>query len=232
MTPPHDTATTTIPIGARPGAWRPRAAALLVLACAMAPAACTGDRAEAGSVARGARGDEVSARRAADMVHAALAADREVYTLEVVQRLTIQQKVQVAPPGGGAAVPLEAREDWRSEHGKLPLPAQMFRMGAEKVLSASDGFSYLLLSPWPINPQNRARTDAERSGLDQIARSSQPVYASEVLDGKRYFVAVYPDVAVGEACVRCHNKHPDSPRRDFKVGDVMGGVVIRFPIGE
>jgi hypothetical protein len=174
--------------------------------------------------------EAISPQRAADMVFAALAADREVYTKEIVQRLTIQQKVQVSPQGGGAAVPLEAREDWRSEHAKLPLPAQMFRMGAEKVLSAGAGFSYLLLSSWPINQQNRARTDVERQGLEQVASTRKPRYATETLDDKRYFVAVYPDVAVAEACVNCHNGHSDSPRSDFKVGDVMGGVVIRFPL--
>lgn len=197
---------------------------------ALASAGCSQTSAEANPSVGGG----ISPRRAADMVHAVMAADREVYTKEIVQRLTMQQKVQVAPPGGGAAVPLEAREDWRSEHGKLPLPAQMFRMGAEKVLTASAGigFSYLMLSPWPVNQQNRARTDVERSGLEQVARTGEPLYADEVLDGKRYFVAIYPDRAVAEACVSCHNQHPDSPRRDFKVGDVMGGVVIRFPLAD
>jgi hypothetical protein len=185
-------------------------------------------RADEQSASAAPLGDSISPRLAADMVYAALAADREVYTKEVVQRLTIQQKIQVVPPGGGGAVPLEAREDWRSEHGKLPLPAQMFRMGAEKVLSANTGFSYVLLSPWPVNRQNRARTDAERRGLDVVTKTGEALYDSEVLDGQRYFVAIYPDKAVAEACVSCHNKHPDSPRRDFKIGDVMGGVVIRF----
>ena len=31
-------------------------------------------------------------------------------------------------------------------------------------------------------------------------------------------------------CVSCHNDHKDSPRRDFKIGEVMGGVVIRIPV--
>ena len=195
-----------------------------------AGSACANKDDGPGAGARVPEGSALSSQRAADMIHAVLAADREVYTREIVQRLTIQQKVQVAAPGGGAPVPLEAREDWRSEHGKLPLPAQMFRMGAEKVLASSNGFSYLLLSPWPVNQQNRARTDVERSGLEAVTHKSEPFYASETLEGKRYFVAVYPDVAVAEACVKCHNRHPDSPRRDFKVGDVMGGVVIRFAV--
>ncbi len=202
------------------------AVAIALSIVAAASPACM--RTEENEAAAATAGDSISPRLAADMVHAALAADREVYTKEIVQRLTIQQKIQVVPPGGGAAIPLEAREDWRSEHGKLPLPAQMFRMGAEKVMSANTGFSYLLLSPWPVNQQNRARTDVERRGLDKVATSGEVLYDSETLDGKRYFVAIYPDKAVAEACVSCHNKHPDSPRRDFKVGDVMGAVVIRF----
>ena len=48
--------------------------------------------------------------------------------------------------------------------------------------------------------------------------------------GKKYFTAVYADTAVAQACVSCHNGHKDSPRKDFKLGDVMGGVVIRIPM--
>src|SRR5262249_3388555 len=150
-------------------------------------AACARGGDEPGAGAQAAeRG--LAPRRVADMIHEVLAADREVYTKEIVQRLTIQQKVQVAPPGGGAAGPLDARQAWPSEHAKLPPPAQMFRMGAEKVLSAGTGFSYLLLSPWPINKQNRARTDVERSGLEQVAQKAEPYYTNEDLGGKRYFV--------------------------------------------
>jgi hypothetical protein len=35
---------------------------------------------------------------------------------------------------------------------------------------------------------------------------------------------------VTAACVECHNAHPSSPKKDFKVGDVMGGLVISFPL--
>jgi hypothetical protein len=56
------------------------------------------------------------------------------------------------------------------------------------------------------------------------------MYGTESLAGTPYFVAIYPDVAVAEACADCHNAHPDSPRDDFAVGDVMGGIVIRFPV--
>jgi hypothetical protein len=198
---------------------------LLLLLLALA-AAC--NKSEASDAPRGA--DLVSARQAADMIHAAIAADRATYAREVVQRLTISQKVQILDPEKGAPAPLAAREDWKSQHGALPLPAQMLRMGAEQVLAGDSGLSYLLLSPWPVNKQNRARTELETRGLAEVTRTGKPLYGSEVLGGQTFYAAFYPDVAVADACVACHNAHPDSPRRDFKTGDVMGAVVIRFPL--
>ena len=37
---------------------------------------------------------------------------------------------------------------------------------------------------------------------------------------------------MGKACVDCHNSHPESPKRDWKVGDVRGiqEVTITQPI--
>src|SRR5262245_32880303 len=34
------------------------------------------------------------------------------------------------------------------------------------------------------------------------------------------------DVLTGEACVSCHNSHPDSPKKDWKIGDVRGVIEI------
>jgi hypothetical protein len=63
-------------------------------------------------------------------------------------------------------------------------------------------------------------------------RQRRPVLLrfQEELGGVKYFTAVYPDVALAPACISCHNKHKDSPRNDFKIGEVMGGVVIRIPL--
>jgi hypothetical protein len=156
----------------------------------------------------------------ADMLHAVMEADRSVYTKVVVQRLTLQDKV------------ITASEHFTDEKA-LPLPAQMFRMGAEAAAEKTTKFSYSLLSLTPINTQNNARTDVERNGMEAVAANkTDNFYGEEQLGPKSYFTAVYPDIAVAEACVKCHNEHKDSPRRDFKLGDVMGAVVIRIPLSE
>lgn len=197
-------------------------------AVAIAPlvaAGCGGKEAEA----KQAQG--ISPQHAADMLHAVMEADRSVYTKLVVNRLVKEQQVQIVDPTTKQPVAFEASEQWKSEHGKLPLPAQMFRMGSEHVAEKNAGFSYVLLSKWPVNKQNTPKTKMETEGLELVAANNgkAPFYGVEKLGDKSYFTAVYADVAVAPACVDCHNSHPDSPREDFKVGDVMGGVVIRIP---
>ena len=159
---------------------------------------------------------EVSHQRVADMLHRVLAADRATYTRKVVQRLTRDEKV------------LTASEHYEDESA-LPLPAQMFRFGAELVADETDEFSYSLLSLHPINKKNGPATEVEEAGLRYVAENrGENYYGEEELGGDRYFVAVYPDHAVAEACVNCHNNHKDSPRTDAQLGDVLGGVVIRI----
>lgn len=155
-----------------------------------------------------------------DMLHAVMESDRTVYTRKVVNRLTLKDKV------------IKASEHHEDEKA-LPLPAQMFRFGAEMVATKTDKFTYSLLSLWPVNKQNAPRTDLEKKALEYVAANAgKNFYGEETLGGKKYFTAVYADTAVAPACVSCHNEHKDSPRRDFKMKDVMGGVVIRIPVAQ
>jgi hypothetical protein len=160
----------------------------------------------------------ISPQVMADSLHAVMAADRTVYTKKVVNRLVKEDKV------------IKASEHWEDDKA-LPLPAQMFRFGAELVAEKGAPFSYSLLSLWPINKKKKKKTDAEKEGLQYIADNpGQNFYKEEELGGVKYFTAVYPDPAVAPACVDCHNDHKDTPKSDFKIGDIMGGVVIRIPL--
>ena len=155
-----------------------------------------------------------------DSLFAVMKADRTNYTKLVVKRL--------GPAGSGVVKPDENWEDF--DNGTL-LPAQMFRAGAEAVREMTDDFTYSLQSIWPINSQNKPKSPMEKEGLQYIADNpGENFYGTEDLGGVSYFTAVYPDVAVSDACTSCHNEHKDSPRTDFALGEVMGGVVIRVPI--
>jgi len=170
--------------------------------------------ATAGTVAA----EGIAPKDVADMLHAVMDSDRTIYTKMVVQRLQNEHKV------------IKASEFFKDEKA-LPLPAQMFRFGAEMVADKTDLFSYSLLSLWPINKQNSPRTEMEKEGMQYVLDNpGENFYGEEELGGTTYFTAVYPDIAVAEACVACHNAHKDSPKTDFKLGDTVGSVVIRIPV--
>lgn len=155
-----------------------------------------------------------------DSLFAVMKADRTNYTKLIVKRL-----------GPAGADVIKPHEYWQDMENGAPLPAQMFRAGAEGVAELTDNFTYSLQSLWPINSQNAPRTEAEKTGLKYIADNpGENYYGEEKLGDTTYFTAVYPDVAVAEPCVACHNAHKDSPRSDFELGEVMGGVVIRVPL--
>ena len=167
--------------------------------------------------------ETVSVKAMADALHIVMDSDRTVYTKKIVNRMVKKEKV------------IKASEHFEDDQA-LALPAQMFRFGAELVAERSAdnpdvNFSYSLQSLWPVNKQNAPKTEAEKTGLKFIAENKgKNYYTTETLGGQKYFTAVYPDIGVAPVCVSCHNAHPDTPRDDFKLGDVMGGVVIRIPV--
>ncbi|GAB5516829.1 Tll0287-like domain-containing protein [Rhodopirellula baltica] len=161
-------------------------------------------------------------KKFADAVHAVMMADRTVYASKVVTRLKKQD------------APVTPSEYWEDEEHTIPLPAQMFRMGSELVFDNPEaGFTYALKSKWPLNEQNKPKSDLEITALDFIAENpTENFYGEEELGGEKYFVAAYADKAVAEACWSCHNDHPnrgdDYP--EFVKDDVMGGVIVRVPM--
>jgi hypothetical protein len=160
----------------------------------------------------------ISPRKMADCLHAVIAADREAYASLIVQRLHADER----------RVP--ATENWREAHG-LPVHAQMLRMAAQNIQKRGAEFSYTLRSLWPINESHGPQTQVEQTGLQYVAmHPDENYYTEELLGGRSYFTAVYADRATLPSCIQCHNQHPHSPRRDFKLNDVMGAIVVRVPL--
>ncbi len=154
----------------------------------------------------------------ADALHAVIAADREVYAREIVQRFQADQNL------------VRVSENWKQDKA-LPLPHQVLRLASARVQQNGAEFHYVLRSLWAINPKNAPETPIEKTGIEFIvAHPDSNYYSEESLGGRRYFTAVYPDRAIVPACVDCHNQSPKSPKKDFRVGDVMGGLIVRVPL--
>ena len=159
----------------------------------------------------------ISPEIVADYIHSVVEADRTFYTKEIVERL--QRRGIVT-----------ASEHWK-ESGDLPLPAQFVLEAGRLVAQQPIGIRFRLISSWPINVRNSPTTEFERTALTKILwNTDRPYTAVTTVDGARVFQALYADKAVSQICADCHNGHVKSPKRNFKVGDVMGGILLTIPL--
>ena len=126
-----------------------------------------------------------------------------------------------------------AAENWRAQKKTLPLPAQFLAEASDLASKTGTKVRYRLISLWPINPHNGPDDESEKKRLDAVREHPEQAATSTVTIGNQtYFRAIYADRAVSQACAGCHNTHPHSPKKDFKVGDVMGALVIEIPLGK
>ncbi len=155
-------------------------------------------------------------RVVADYLHAVLQADRTFYTQHVVERME-------------AMLIVNATENWREDR-TLPLPAQFFKESSRGLQVRGKPFRYRLVSLWPINQENAPESEKERQALEQVMTYGEVAEQEIELENKLYYQAIFPDRAVSRACVNCHNAHEKSPKRDFKLNDIMGGLEILIPL--
>jgi len=156
----------------------------------------------------------ISSELVAGYVHTVIEADRILYTKLVVQRMQDHGKVIASQHCEG--------------RGQLPLPVQMLLLAGLEVEGMGTGLKYQLASLWPLEEENGLATDFESPGLQVVADDPSEVYVGTIKRGKlHYFKAIYADRAVSKTCVECHNGHLLSPRRDYKLNDVMGASSSR-----
>jgi len=155
----------------------------------------------------------VAPKVVAGYIHAIIEADRTLYASLVVERMQHYGKAL-------------ASQDW-AQKDQLPLPAQMLQFAGLEVERRGTGLKYRLASLWPVDETNGPVSDFERTGLQAVSDDPSAVYTSTI---RSQFKAIFADKAVSPACVTCHNEHPLSPRKDYKLNDVMGGIIIQFPL--
>jgi hypothetical protein len=155
----------------------------------------------------------------ADYIHAVIESHRSFYTAHVVTPL---EEVGAARAGS----------EWHNDKKIIPLPVQIVNETSQMFSTQSTGLRYQLISLLPINRKNGPRDQIDKKSLETLStKPERPVTRIVKIDGQSYFRAIYADLALSPACVSCHNSHPDSSKKDYQIGDVMGGLVIEFPVG-
>ena len=146
---------------------------------------------------------------------------RELYTSEVTGRVRSHG--------------IEVTHEYATRDRAIPLPATLTMQLADRWAERGGEGAVRLYSdypfPWRADAGGGPRDDFEWEALRYLRRdSTKPYFRWETHDGRPVLRYAAADV-MQESCVGCHNSHPDSPKRNWKTGDLRGALAVSLPLG-
>jgi signal transduction histidine kinase len=136
---------------------------------------------------------------------------RDFYATEVVARVQ------------SANMAATVTHDYKSTPGGIPLPATVSLELGDLINARGGAVKYRFVSDLPFRGRESHNLDAfEQSALWALRKNpKEPVVETtgSIFDQQ---LRIATPIVMGPVCVACHNSNSDSPKRDWKVGDVRG----------
>ena len=155
---------------------------------------------------------EQSLRMQANDLNSVITSVRNYYATNVVDRV-------LNAHGAGS----EVVHNYHEIPGAIPIPATLSLELGRVVGEQQSNISYRFVSDYPFNGRPLHALDGfERDALASLRTNPAQTVSDVTWSGLRGKVRLISPTVMGEACVACHNSHPDSPKRDWKVNDVRG----------
>ena len=129
--------------------------------------------------------------------------------------------------GAGGKAGLRFHEKWRdADVAAGPLPALFLREAATAVQKTRVPLGLFLGSDYPIAQSNKF-TGLQAEHFRRVRATGKPEFFNATDIGRQ--TAMFPDYAAVPGCVSCHNEHPQSPKTDWKLKDMMGATTWSYP---
>jgi class 3 adenylate cyclase len=154
---------------------------------------------------------EQALRAEASELNSLITSIRNYYSRNVVDRV-------LASPG-----PTQVVHNYHDVPGAIPIPATLSLELASVIGEQQSDVRYRFVSDYPFT--NRAPHKLDEIELQALAalrqKPDEPIIATSGSLFNRRVRLIAPVIMVA-GCVSCHNTDPESPKRDWKVGDVRG----------
>jgi methyl-accepting chemotaxis protein len=138
---------------------------------------------------------------------------RKYYTENVVSKVLAKGDIK---PGA----------DHKGNPDRIPLPATMVLDLSELLKDA--GTNLRLYSPYPFPGRKDRQLDAfGKQAWDYLQANPDKTFTRvEMVNGQMAVRVAVADRMSAQTCIACHNNNPDSPKRDWKLGDVRGVLEV------
>jgi signal transduction histidine kinase len=127
----------------------------------------------------------------------------------------------------------EVVHNYHEVPGAIPIPATLSLELAAIFQKSQDNIQYRFVSDLPFQDRSPHLLDAwELSALAQLRSNSAQELSDVSHEGAYIRYRIASPIVMEPVCVSCHNTHPQSPKKDWRVGDVRGmqEVIVQQPV--
>jgi len=128
---------------------------------------------------------------------------------------------------------LNITHNYHDIEGAIPLPATFSMLIGEKISLRKEGGKVKLYSaypfPWRSNKGGLSDEFEKKSWEALLANSKLPHLEFDLNGEQKYLRYSIADIMRAE-CINCHNTHPDTPKSNWKTGDVRGVLEVNIPL--
>ena len=167
---------------------------------------------------------ENALRRQASDLNSVISSVRAYYASNVVGRV-------LASPGATTVV-----HNYHDIPGAIPIPATLSIELGQVINKRQHNIGYRFVSDFPFKDRKPHKLDEFETNALKLLRADRKEKMLEKVTASAFddHVRLVVPVVMAQACVNCHNTHPESPKRDWKVGDVRGiqEVSISEPVAK
>ncbi|MBY0383429.1 MAG: DUF3365 domain-containing protein, partial [Xanthobacteraceae bacterium] len=153
---------------------------------------------------------DASLRRQANDLNSLITSFRSYYASNVVGRI-------LSNPGSTTKV----IHNYETVPGAIPIPATLSLELGHVISEQQKNILYKFVSDYPFKGRASHNLDSFETGsLNSLRKNPDQKIVETTWSPFHDKIRFIVPVVMGPACVSCHNSHPDSPKTDWKVGDV------------
>ncbi len=159
-----------------------------------------------------------SGLQSAKLYSNAISTFRTIYTSEVI---TIASKNGLSITHG------------HNNNDAIPLPATLTIMLGNKIGESGVGEKVGLYSPYPFPWREKTgglRDEFSKKAWAHFSKNKTDPYYAIITENNNKFLRYATADTMRESCITCHNSHADSPKTDWKLGDVRGILDVTIPL--
>jgi methyl-accepting chemotaxis protein len=121
---------------------------------------------------------------------------------------------------------IKASHDHQGKDGVIPIPATLMHDISALLATSDTSVSLYSIYPFP-GRRDRKLDEFQTEAWNFLVANPKAVFSREVVQNGRHIVRTgVADTMSAQSCVNCHNADPNSPKRDWNLGDVRGVLEV------